>query len=189
MRKLELKRGLLCFTFADTADLRDTIARAGKRKFEDCIQQGHAKQSRSDPMCPDDDLELPQVSNLDVSKATKLTMATHGAVQDLNNSIAREKKKSRNFEEFLEKAVADGDDLHATLNSDTSLTLAELSSTERTLTVPIFTQPLEKLEGTVTEKPQTLDGKMDELNARIESAKRANMLFEMKLQSFLSENL
>lgn len=127
------------------------------------------------------------------SAVSGVKTAAHLAAQNLNNSIASEKQKLQEYENFLEKALVAGNDF-LDVTCDPNLTFNEvtgLNCTDRTLSAPIFTQPL---AATASSRPEvntstSLAEGLDKLSAYIQSSKKADQLFEMKLQSFLTDSL
>ena len=199
------------FNVLGAPKLETTIAIASqKRKLDSSmVSETSPKQARKDSTSPEStglnrsEMESATTpSRLKLAKVDEIQIETDESAYNLSVSVANEKSENVKYEEYLQNLVTDGEsdsflwDIGAGYSSFTRNTPSGLSVLHQERTS--FTEaPQRRLalgitsngsfEDDVHSRGDTLNETLEHLKDSLKSAKEADRLYEMKLQSLLIE--
>jgi hypothetical protein len=171
------------FLFSVVSQLKNTLVRSAKRKMDNSISR-----SSSPP-------KVAKLSNsaafIDLTTISKSTLAVMNSAHVLNNLLAKEKRSSEKFEEYLQKSLLDDSSLGETFNqsfgSPEPYTFVKRHSfTHLHSSLHPASSLVRSQSSTCYESSQkSISDEMSELTSTLKSQKQADRLYELRLQSFL----
>ena len=199
------------FNVLGAPKLETTIAIASqKRKLDSSmVSETSPKQARNDSTSPEStglnrsEMESTTTpSRLKLAKVDEIQIETDESAYNLLVSVANEKSENAKYEEYLQNLVTDGEsdsflwNIGAGYSSFTHNTPSGLNvlhqeitsftdATQRRLSLGIKSNG--SFEDDVHSRGDTLNETLEHLKDSLKSAKEADRLYEMKLQSLLIE--